>query len=155
MIGAKGIDMAHSACLQLRSIFADIGRWWRGWLGNRQALAELQSCSRDELRQIASDFGTTADELRALAAKWPDSANLLGRRMAALEIDPDEIARRYPAVANDLKRLCSLCQSKGECEHDLDRDPGDPRWREYCPNASTLTALRKEPLAQSRQREKS
>ncbi len=146
--------MPHSACMQLRSVFADIGRWWREQRGNRPALAELQSCSREELRQIASDFGTTPDELRTLAARWPDSASLLGRRMAALDIDLDEIARRHPAVANDLKRLCSLCQSKGECEHDLDSNPGDPHWRAYCPNAPTLTALREEERAQPRKREK-
>jgi hypothetical protein len=146
--------MVHSASLQLRSIFADIGRWWRERVGNRSALAELQNCTREELHQIAADFGTTPDELLALAACWPDSASLLGRRMATLHIDLDEIARRHPAVANDLRRLCSLCQSKGECEHDLDSKPGDPHWREYCPNASTLIALREEEHAQSRKREK-
>ncbi len=146
--------MTRSAGLQLRSIFADIGRWWREWLGNRPALAELQGCSREELRRIASDFRATPEELQALAARWPDSANLLDRRMAALDIDLDRVARSQPAVANDLKRLCSLCQSKGECEHDLDSNPGDPRWREYCPNASTLTALREEERAPARKRKK-
>lgn len=146
--------MTHSACSQLRSLFADVGRWWRGRLGNRSALAELQGCPYEDLRQIASDLGATPGELRTLAARWPDSASLLGRRMAALDIDLDAISRRHPAVANDLKRLCSLCQSKGECEHDLDSNPDDPHWREYCPNASTLIVLRAQEHAQPRKREK-
>ncbi|HWP27059.1 MAG TPA: hypothetical protein VNL39_12005 [Xanthobacteraceae bacterium] len=117
-------------------------------------MAELQSCPCEDLRQVASDFRTTPDELQALAARWPDSASQLDRRMAVLNINLDAIARRHPAVANDLKRLCSLCQSKTECEHDLDGNPDDPRWREYCPNASTLAALRTEQQAQPRKRER-
>lgn len=134
--------MTSSVCMQFRSMFADIGRWWRSRRGNRPAVAELQRCPREDLRQIAADFRTQPRELRSLAARWPDSASLLDRRLAALNIDLDEVIRRHPEVANDLKRLCSFCQSKGECEHDLDTSPGDSGWRAYCPNAPTLTALR-------------
>ena len=62
------------------------------------------------------DIGSILQELRPLAGKWPESANLLSRRMAALQLDPSEIARSQPAVSNDLKRLCSLCVSKGRCD---------------------------------------
>ncbi|HTS41175.1 MAG TPA: hypothetical protein VMH84_11625 [Xanthobacteraceae bacterium] len=79
--------------------------------------------------------------LQALAGKWPEATDLLSRRMAALKLDVEEIGRTYPPVSNDLKHLCWLCTSKGRCERDLAKDPSNPVWREYCPNATTLTAL--------------
>jgi|DewCreStandDraft_4_1066084.scaffolds.fasta_scaffold12835_6 hypothetical protein len=140
--------MTRSAAEQLRCILADMSRWWREQLGNRRALNEWRDCPCEDWRHAASDLGTTPAELRTLAARWPGSADLLSRRVAALGLDLETITHRLPATANDLKRLCSLCRNKGECEHDLDSAPGDPRWREYCPNAPALASLRRRsPLA--------
>jgi hypothetical protein len=61
--------------------------------------------------------------------------------MAALHLDPAEIARTDRAASGDMTRLCSLCGEKRQCEHDLDRGTVDPRWRRYCPNSQTLMAL--------------
>jgi hypothetical protein len=122
-------------------IFAFVARWWRKWWGNRAARAELENCNPQELRRIARDIGASPDELRILAGKWPESADLLSRRLQALALDPSEIERSQRSVSNDLKKLCSLCASKGQCDFDLDTFPSHPGWREYCPNARTLMAL--------------
>jgi hypothetical protein len=112
-------------------------------------MAELGNCSPDELQRLARDVGVSSEELVPLAGKWPDSANLLARRMAALQLDPSEIASSQPAVANDLRRLCSLCVSKGRCTHDFASGANNSNWQEYCPNKTTLTALSEQRAAEA------
>jgi len=133
--------MQSSSIGQDPTLVAKIARWWRNWWGNRAGVAELDNFDRNELKHISRDIGASTEELRALAGKWPESADLLTRRMAALQLDPLATARSQPAVSNDLKKLCSLCVSKGRCEHDLAEGAINSDWREYCPNATTLTAL--------------
>jgi hypothetical protein len=96
------------------------------------------------MQNIARDVGTSSAELRALAGKWPDSADLLWRRVAALHLDRTEIAQSMPLVSRDMSKLCSLCDEKRECERDLDRVAISPRWLRYCPNAQILMALLKQ-----------
>src|SRR5262249_61501852 len=71
-------------------------------------------------------------------------ASLLFRRMAALQIDRDELASNDPLLFRELQGLCTLCRSKERCVLDLaqERDElGNQGWREYCLNATTLNAL--------------
>jgi uncharacterized protein YjiS (DUF1127 family) len=133
--------MRDSPKEQFSSLFSDVSRWWRNLWGNRAGVDQLNEFSPHELHQLASDIGVSPQDLRPLAGKWPDAADLLMRRMAALQLDPSAIERLQPAVANDLKRTCSLCLSKGQCEHDLDWDRANPKWRKYCPNEATLDGL--------------
>ena len=86
--------------------------------------------------------------LRALAQRGPDEACLLPRRLAALGLDPDEIARLEPAVFRELHWRCTMCDSKGEYTLDLAGDAAPPAWpdrtddwRDFCPNAVTLRTL--------------
>jgi len=140
--------MQDSSIGQLSSLISDVAQWWRNWWGNRAGMSELDKLDREEMKHIARDVGTSTEELQALAGKWPDSADLLARRMATLQLDPLGIARSQPAVSNDLKKLCSLCMSKGECTHDLDNGAINSNWQEYCPNTSTLKALSVQRAAQ-------
>jgi uncharacterized protein YjiS (DUF1127 family) len=133
--------MQESSKPERSSFFAAVSRWWRDWRGNRAAVAELSDHSPEELRRLASDIGVSPEDVRPLAGKWPDSADLLARRMAALQLDPLEIAQWQPAVSNDLRKLCSLCISKGRCEHDFATGADNSKWQEYCPNTATLKAL--------------
>jgi hypothetical protein len=93
------------------------------------------------LKRIAHDIGLPSHELRALAGKWPDSADQLSHRLRVLGLDGAAISTTEPQVLHDLQRTCSMCDSKGRCVRDLDRDENDPRWRSYCPNVATLDAL--------------
>jgi hypothetical protein len=43
-----------------------------------------------------------------------------------------------------MQRVCTMCSQKPHCGHDIDRDPSDPEWRDYCPNVDTLDALEAE-----------
>jgi hypothetical protein len=118
-----------------------VARWWRNWMTTRANMASLDCCGLEEAERVAHDVGVTTSELRALAGKWPDSTELLNRRLAALELDPAEIRRAGPGILSDLQRVCTMCTDGRECEHDLAQDPNDPVWREYCPNVMTLDAL--------------
>jgi uncharacterized protein YjiS (DUF1127 family) len=137
-----GVVAMHGSSKEHRSsIIAGIAQWWRNWRGNRAGVAELRDFSPDEVRRLALEIGVNPEDIRPLAGKWPESADLLTRRMATLQLDPLAIARSQPAVSNDLRKLCSLCMSKGQCEHDLAGGAINSNWQEYCPNTSTLKAL--------------
>jgi hypothetical protein len=102
-----------------------LARWWRERSG----------------RRIARDVGVGGAEFRVRAGKWPDTSDLLSQRMKEINVDVAATARIEPQVLRDLQRVCTLCASKRKCRHDLAGNPADPAWREYCPNATTLTVL--------------
>jgi hypothetical protein len=92
--------------------------------------------------RIAHDVGVGgAAELRVLAGKWPDSADLLSRRMRQIRLDAAKIVRVEPQVVRDLERVCTLCASKRRCIRDLAKGQSDSSWQAYCPNTMTLRAL--------------
>ena len=76
--------------------------------------------------------------------RYSYDASLLFRRMAALQIDRDELASNDPLLFRELQAVCTLCRSKERCGLDLAQEcdgPGNQDWREYCLNATTLNAL--------------
>ena len=118
-----------------------VSQWWRDWTRRNSALMELKCCGEDEVERLAKDVGVSASELRRLASLGPDSADLLLRRMAALDLDRNEVSRTEPRTFQDLQRVCTMCNSHRRCSRDLARDSADPAWQDYCPNAATLMAL--------------
>ena len=100
--------------------------------------------SGEEVGTFTADLDA-ALALRALARRGPDEASLLPRRLAALGLDPDEIARLEPTLFRELHWHCTMCESKGRCAVDLAGDAiwGEQRdaWHDYCPNATTLRLL--------------
>lgn len=115
-------------------------QWWRERLAAGSD-AELKYFPDAEVERIAQEAGVSAGELRMLASKGPQSAELLLQRMAALDLDQKEVARIEPQVFHDLQRVCTMCESHGRCIRDLKRDPADPAWKSYCPNVDTLLDL--------------
>jgi hypothetical protein len=116
-------------------------RWWHDWIKRRSAMAQLGCCDRAEVARIAHDVGISSEELYTLSGKWPDSADLLLRRLDESKLDAAEIKKVEPQVMRDLQRVCTLCASKRKCSHDLATKPSDPAWQTYCPNTTTLKAL--------------
>lgn len=73
-----------------------------------------------------------------------DSSDLLKRRMRALHLDPEDLVRAPARVAGVKTGLCARCEARGKCMRALDDefvDPGWGDWRNYCPNATTLSLL--------------
>jgi len=124
-----------------RTLGAIVSGWWRNWKQSRTTLFEIDGLEDAELSRVARDVGVNSSELRTLAGKWPDSADLLSQRLAALQLTEDAVARSEPGVLRDLQRVCTVCDEKQRCGHEIARDPSDPAWRGYCPNAETLDAL--------------
>ena len=91
-------------------------------------------CGDAELECMANEAGVTASEFNKLASKGPHSADRLLERMAALDLDPKEVAQVEPAVFHDLQRVCSMCAAHGRCTRDLHRNTADPAWKEHRPN---------------------
>jgi uncharacterized protein YjiS (DUF1127 family) len=127
-----------------RGLFGSISRWWRNWKQRRGSMHELNRCRDSEVAQLANDLGVTPSELRTLAGRWPDSADLLRRRMEAIRLDATQVGRTEPETSRDLQRVCGQCVSEARCEKDLDAGERERAWRGYCPNVVTLDALRSE-----------
>jgi hypothetical protein len=127
---------------QLVDLVAKAGRWLsqaiRDFRQRRTSICEVAHLNPQDATSIAHDLGVSASDLRALAAKDANSADLLARRMATVGLDPKRVD---PAVMRDLQRCCSLCRDKGLCIHELEDRPREPMWPAYCPNQQTLAAL--------------
>ena len=113
----------------------------RNWFAGEFRRAELDRIDESELGRIAQDVGLSVGELGEVARLGPNAADLLPRRMQAVGLDVEAIARKEPSTLRDMQRLCAQCERHGRCEHDLNADPADPSWQSYCPNATTLRAL--------------
>jgi Family of unknown function (DUF6455) len=111
----------------------------------------VSCCGEPEIERIARDVRMSPAELRAVAKQGPAAAELLLERMAALDLDPAEVAQVGPQTFRDLQRVCSLCETKRRCVRDLARDAAAPQWQDYCPNAQTLMALDVLPWASRRE----
>jgi hypothetical protein len=129
---------------QTQALLETIGTWWRNWKHSLAAVREIDRLDGPELSRVAQDVGLNAPQLRTMAGKWPDAADLLSQRLAALQIDESSVVRTEPGVLRDMQRVCAMCTEKPHCGHDIDRDPSNPEWRDYCPNVETLDALEAE-----------
>lgn len=78
---------------------------------------------------------------KSMAADEPD--DLLECRMAMLGIDALESADSD--TLDEIKRRCLTCCYREACAVDLERDPNNPVWETYCPNAEALIVLAEAP----------
>jgi hypothetical protein len=62
---------------------------------------------------------------------------LLDCRMSMLGLDLFAVDGNLEEVM----RECVACGHREACTNDLKRDPNDPVWETYCPNAKTLLSL--------------
>ena len=111
---------------------------WRNWRDRRAGLAQLHNTGSAEMQRIAQDLNISPTELRVLAGHSGDAADLMGRRLHSLNIDPATIE---PAVIRDMQRCCSQCGAKTLCEHELEDHPKAASWPKYCLNEHTIDAL--------------
>jgi hypothetical protein len=137
--------LALASANQHRSVFRTIARWWQ-----RAAEARPSAVASSELEKVMSSTqaASSAPELLSLSSHGLYGSNLLERRMAALKLEPDEVARAEPELYRDFQRLCTSCRSPIQCAQDLarefGRDPTEPEssdWRAYCPNGARLNML--------------
>ena len=121
----------------------------RRWLRTQPdtGACDLAAIGDREVEQIAKDLGVSPAELYSLARSDATAADLLTNRMAALDLDCQEVTRLVPETLHDLQRVCTLCSRQKQCARDLANAPLNPRWKDYCPNVATLLALDAMPWA--------
>jgi Family of unknown function (DUF6455) len=127
----KWTDMLVSPWRHLTAAFKAF--WQR-----RASVNEIDRLGAAETRHLARDLGLSSDELRLLAATDRSAADLLGRRMDTLGLEPAHVDSM---VMRDLQRCCSQCTDKVLCVHELEDRPRQAAWPKYCPNEQTLGAL--------------
>jgi hypothetical protein len=132
------------------SPFEALSRWWRDWT-ERGAASELRCCAEDEIARMAQDAGVSVTEFRKLSRLGPEAADLLLRRMEALNLDPKEVSQTERRTLQDLQRVCAMCESHRRCARDLAHDSENPVWEDYCPNAETLKSLNAMPWSSRRE----
>jgi hypothetical protein len=103
--------------------------------------SDFGCCCEAEIERMARDIRMSPAELRAVAKGGPKGADLLLRRMAALDLDPKEVGRIEAAAFRDLQRVCTLCKSHRRCARDFARNAPITAWEGCCPNTDTLMAL--------------
>jgi hypothetical protein len=114
---------------------------WKDWKIAHLSFGGSDVCSEYELKRIASYMGIPAAQLRWVSSYGPDPISLLERRMEALSLSPDGVAQIEPLTVRKLQQRCVRCEKSGQCALDLADDPGSQYWRDYCPNAATLSML--------------
>jgi hypothetical protein len=133
--------LAHDSPSPEISPFARALNWWHDARKNWSRLHELDHIDPVELGRMALDVGVTTEELVRIA-RQPDGVPLLiENRLAALNLDPNDINTLSPLILRDLRRTCALCAEKGRCADDMAADPLAPGWDSYCPNSGTLRTL--------------
>ena len=121
------------------SLFARILAWCNGRVRGIASFAHRRLRSAEAIVADAGSSGEAPD-----LPRHSYDVSLLFRRMAALQVDRDELASDDPLLFRELQALCTLCRSKERCVLDLAQEcdePGNQGWREYCLNATTLNAL--------------
>jgi hypothetical protein len=131
------------------TIFDAIARWVKNYRAQLETSRELAQCAPEDVAAMAQDLNISADDLKTLAHKSPDSARLLRRMLTALGIDERALAKQDPMVLRDLERLCVSCAHKRQCAHDLAAGTASAHYKEYCPNSYTLDMLFAEGKAQA------
>jgi hypothetical protein len=111
------------------------------WLKHRRELGELRELDDASFGQIAGDLRISTADLAALVRHGPHSADELPKLLKALGIDQEKLARTEPLVLRDMERVCSLCNHKRQCDHDLAAGTSSSRYHQYCLNATTIDAL--------------
>jgi hypothetical protein len=117
---------------------------WKDWKVACLSFANSDVCSDYELKRRAHYLGIPIAQLRWVSSYRLDPISLLERRMEALLLNPDEVAHIEPLTVRKLQHRCVICAKREQCALDLaDKfaDPGWQFWRDYCPNAATLTTL--------------
>jgi hypothetical protein len=136
----KSAKRATSANAVMNSV-ADAVRRWKEVAASARELADFSQT----MATITEDLRLTPTELRTLVAKGADAAKELPCLLDALQISLQKIKEIDPMVLRDLQRVCTLCDHKHPCDRDIAAGTLAKNYDNYCPNAYTVKALKRDP----------
>jgi hypothetical protein len=70
-----------------------------------------------------------------------ENSELLECRMEMLGLDRYAIETTDRKTLEEIMQRCARCGVREACTVDLKRDPNNPVWETYCPNAAALIGL--------------
>ena len=111
------------------------------WLKHRRELKEMHEMDAANFGRIASELRMSSTDLEALVCQGPHAADELPKMLRALGIDQADLARTETHVLRDMERVCSVCNHKRRCGHELAAGTAGANYEEYCGNASTIDGL--------------
>jgi hypothetical protein len=115
--------------------------WWKVARDRWRQIHQLDQLSVGDIGRLAQDVGMSDVDFLRVAMQPNGTAELLGRRLQQLNLDPEEIRVLSPLLLRDLERTCALCDSKSQCRDDFDDQQKPVGWESYCPNSGTLKTL--------------
>jgi uncharacterized protein YjiS (DUF1127 family) len=111
------------------------------WLQHQREMRELRDMNGGDFARIARDLCVSPAELDAVVRQGPHASDELQRLLKVLGIDEATLSRAQPVLQRDMVRICSACQQKALCNHDLDAGTLAQRYDEYCPNTAAIDEL--------------
>jgi hypothetical protein len=114
--------------------------WWQRQL----ALRELDAVGRDALGDLARDLAVNEVDLYYLVSRSASDAGLLPRLLASIGLDAGRLSRQQPVTMRDMAIVCAGCAMTPRCRRELEREEAAANYRQYCANAHTIGALRRE-----------
>jgi hypothetical protein len=111
------------------------------WLKHQREMRELRNMNSGDFARIARDLCVSPAELDAVVRQGPHASDELPRLLKVLGIDEAILSRTQPVLQRDMVRVCSACQKKALCNHDLESGTLAQRYDEYCPNAPAIDEL--------------
>jgi len=119
---------------------------WRRAIGIWAAeVVKLAGSYAGKVGRWRSGSGSSGPDACQPLTRDPNDATLLARRMAALDLDPYELAITEAALVHHLQSRCLSCEAWRRCLQDLSSDRVSSARRDhcmsYCPNASVLKML--------------
>ena len=112
--------------------FAAVLRMWEEWATRAFDLVDPRHNAADEAGALER------------GADGSEPVDLLSSRMRVLHLEPDAFGGAEVWGFRELQRLCTRCEARAKCADGLAdefSDPGWQDWRDYCPNATTLSIL--------------
>lgn len=122
-------------------IFENVINLFGDWLQHQREMRELRDMNSGDFARIARDLCVSPAELDAVVRQGPHASDELPRLLEVLGIDEARLSRTQPVLQRDMMRVCSACQQKALCNHDLESGALAQRYDEYCPNASAIDEL--------------
>ena len=131
--------MSDRHFVEKQGLFESIAAAWSSFRQKMRVRREFAGVGNCEANRMAADFGLSAREVEEMLVDGPDSARQLYRRLAGEGIGVSSVPME---ALRDLQRCCGHCDSKPQCDHELEDQPKTASWPKYCPNELTITALK-------------